>query len=393
MYVRRICLENICGIRELDLRLFESGQRLRSAVLIGENATGKSSVLRAIVLGLASQTEANALLAEPFGSPFVHSAATDGIIELYLVDQHGGHHVRKTTIRKVSDDDERVSIEPDRSTNDKGPLVVAFGAGRSNEGAESSRMNYTIVDSAFMLFNYEGTFVQPELTLRRLNDYVGSVKYQAIMGRIREALKLGAHNVLEFRKGGGVFVSGPGAEDPMPLQSWADGYRVTLNWILDIYAWAMRFEGSIDSQGYVQGILVIDEIEQHLHPSMQRHIVKDLKRLFPKLQILMSSHSPLVVQGISGEEIVSLYRENGKIKSAHLRDYTGFSVEDLLTATELFRTPPYAIEIQRLRERYAELIGKTALSGDEEAELSKLGRELASLRMASSVQRRASDEA
>ena len=164
----------------------------------------------------------------------------------------------------------------------------------------------------------------------------------------------------------------------------ADGYRVTLNWILDIYAWVMRFEGSIDSEGYVQGILLIDEIEQHLHPSMQRYIVQHLKRLFPKLQVLASSHSPLVVQGAGPQAIVSLYRENGEIKSANLRHYTGFSVEDLLTATELFRTPPYSVDVQLLRERYAVLVGKETPSGDEEAELARLGQKLAGLRMAAS---------
>ena len=392
MYVSRICLESICGIRKLDLHLFEAGEPFRSTVLIGENATGKSSVLPAIVLGLSSQTEANALLAEPFGSPFVHRAANHGVIELDLVDQDGSHHVRKTTINKVRDDDERVAIEPGPNTNDKGPMVVAFGAGRSNEGAESSRMKYTIVDSAFMLFNYEGTFVQPELTLRRLKDYVGSQKYETITGRIREALKLRPDNVLDFEKGGGVVVSGPGTEDPIPLQSWADGYRVTLNWILDIYGWVMRFEGSIDSEGYVQGILLIDEIEQHLHPSMQRYIVQHLKRLFPKLQVLASSHSPLVVQGAGPQAIVSLYRENGEIKSANLRHYTGFSVEDLLTATELFRTPPYSVDVQLLRERYAVLVGKETPSGDEEAELARLGQKLAGLRMAASGRSSGSDQ-
>ena len=325
------------------------------------------------------------MLAEPFGSPFVHRAAPDGVIEVDLVDHTRKRNVRKITISKdeENEDDERVSIEEEESRGDaKRPMVVAFGAGRSNEGAELSRIRYRIVDSAFMLFNYEGTFVQPELTLRRLEDFVGSQRYSVITGRIREALGLRTDNVLEFQRGGGVLVSGPDPEDPIPLHSWADGYRVTLNWILDIYAWAMRFEGAIDSDGNVEGILLIDEIEQHLHPSMQRHIVQDLKRLFPKLQVFASSHSPLVVQGVEAQEIVSLYRENGEVKSSNLRDYTGFSVEDILTATELFSTPPYSVQVEILRRRYAELIGKTRLSGDEQEELNTLARELAGLRMA-----------
>ena len=383
MYVRRVHLKNICGLRDIDLHLTDGEQTPTSTLIIGKNGTGKSSVLRSIALGLASEAEAIALLAEPFGSPFVSIGQDKGTIELELVDQLGGFHTPTKQIQKDDNNYERVKSEPEHSSYQLSPLVVAFGAGRSNEGAELSRNSYTLVDSAYMLFNYEGTFIQPELTLRRLKDYVGTAMYERVLRRIRSALGLRRSDALEFERGGGVVVSGPYREGPIPLHSWADGYRVTLNWLLDIYAWAMRRAGSIDSQGHVHGILLVDEIEQHLHPLMQRGIFQSLKKLFPKMQILASTHSPLVLQGLKSYEIVSLQRRGSYITATPLRDYSGFSVEDLLTAEDLFETPPYSRDIERIRNEYRSLIGKSKLSSAERDQLRSLGQELARLRILS----------
>ena len=384
MYVTSVQLTNVCGIRELKFELSAAENAQRSTVLIGKNATGKSSVLRAIALGLASPTEANALLAEPFGSPFVHVDASEATIELGVIDEFGSSRRRHTTIRRDSKENELLTSDTSDGQDDQNPMVVALGAGRSNEGGEMSRIRYTIVDSAFMLFNYEGTFIQPELTLRRLQDFVGTNLYDLITARIRSALRLRDDDVVEFQRGGGVLVSGPYREKPIPLHSWADGYRITLNWILDIYAWAMRFKDAIDESGHVHGILLADEIEQHLHPSMQRRIVKDLKTLFPHLQIIATSHSPLVVQDLRKDEIVSLHRKGSMVTAASLRDYSAFSVEDILTAEELFETPPYSIEIENARRRYRELMNKKAMTPEESAELRHIGAQLASLRILSS---------
>ena len=172
-------------------------------------------------------------------------------------------------------------------------------------------------------------------------------------------------------------------ENPIPLHSWADGYRVTLNWILDIYAWAMMHGQAIDEEGHVHGILLIDEIEQHLHPSMQRGIFRSLKELFLRMQILASTHSPLILQGIDSHEIISLQRTEAGIAERPLRDYVGFSVEDLLTAEELFETPAYSIEVEERRFEYRALIRKGELSTEERNRLQALGKELSELRILS----------
>lgn len=394
MYITRIQLSNICGIQEIDLEFGGRNQSPSPTVLIGKNGTGKSSVLRAIALGLASESEATALLAEPFGSPFVSADEKRGTIEIELVDRKGCEVFRPLkSIEKVGRTDEKLKDEgPADESVGSGPLVVGFGAGRSNEGSESSRAVYSIVDSAYMLFNYDGTFIQPELTLRRLRDFVGGGRYEVVLSKIKSALGIGESDVLGFLAGGGVVVSGPHIRESIPLDSWADGYRVTLSWILDIYGWAMRHSirsgydddfAAIDSEGNVRGILLIDEIEQHLHPSMQERIVGSVKQLFPEMQLIATTHSPLVLQGVDATEVISLQRdsEGDQLKAMRPTDYSGFSVEDLLTATELFQSPAYSRRVESLRREYRSLMARPALAQLQRKRLTEVGSELASLRI------------
>ena len=381
MHVSRLHLKNIRGIRDLELTFTKGVEPQASTLLIGRNGTGKSSVLRSIVLGLASEADATALLAEKFGSPFVSEAQKKGTIELDFIDDSDRKHHLVKDIIKEGPTTEMVTSRNGNGLQRSPPLVVALGAGRSNEGA-SSISTYSIVHSTYMLFDYDGTFLEPELTLRRLKDYLDDdMHYQRVLERIREALGLREEDELDLQRGGGVAVSGPYKENPIPLRSWADGYRITLNWLLDVYAWAMMCEGSIDKQGHVHGILLVDEIEQHLHPLMQRSIIESTKRLFPEMQIVASTHSPLVVQGATLYDIVALYRTDSRIYARLLRDYARHSIEDLFTAEELFNTPPYSIEVEELRDKYRKLVYKENLSTSEEASLRDLAMQLRNLRI------------
>jgi len=228
-----------------------------------------------------------------------------------------------------------------------------------------------------MLFDYSGTFFDAELVLRRLADYVNEDAYENVLQRIKGALRMRESDDINFPRGGGVTVSGPNNRTPIPIRAWADGYRITLNWLLDVYAWAMlRQEGTIDSDGHVHGILLVDEIEQHLHPIMQRTIIQSVKELFPKMHLIASTHSPLVVQGAESCDIVALYRDESTVRASTLPEYSLYSIEDIFTAEELFDTPPHSEKVDALRQRYHELLEKSERPSSEENELREIGRQL-----------------
>lgn len=380
MQISRIALRNIRGIQRLDLRVLENGRPRQRTIFVGKNGTSKSSILRAIAIGLASPTEASALLAEPNAISMITGGGPSAEITLWLQPPEGGLEiaVRKQIFRRR----EIESIQGDAEELPEPPFVIGFGAARALEGSETGAP-YSIVETAHSLFNYEGTFIQSELTLRRLNDFLGDDRYKRATRNIMRALGLGDADTISLPRGGGVEVSGPSVSGgPIPLQAWADGYRVTLHWILDIYGWAMRHGDAINPDGTVDGIILIDEVEQHLHPAMQEGLLNHLEKLFPNLQVFATTHSPLVVLGSRPEDLVPLRRPRKWVTVGDVPDFTGYSAEDILTATTLFETAPYSSRLNQQLARYRTLRRK---SGDsrtegEASELDRLSRVLGRLR-------------
>lgn len=83
-------------------------------------------------------------------------------------------------------------------------------------------------------------------------------------------------------------------------------------------------------------ILLIDEIENHLHPTWQRRVIPALRKHFPGLQIFATTHSPFVVAGLKRGQVHRLYREKGVIKTDKLTEeekehkLVGWTVEEIL---------------------------------------------------------------
>jgi predicted ATPase len=382
MYVSRVSLKHVRSFLELDLDLTtrsgskSSTPRLRT-ILIGENGTGKTTLLRAIAVGLADEKDASGLLAEPIGQ-IVSERRGNATIKIDLRATQGGGTGKEVTtvIKNESGQDVLGSKEP--KTLATNYLVCGYGISRANEGPETGR-SYRVIDSVYTLFQYEQTLIQTELTLRRLRDFVGTKRYPHVVNRIKAALGLDRRVSITLVKGGGVKISGKSIGQNIPLEGWADGYRKTLAWILDLYAWAMR-ANCITETGDVNGIVLIDEIEQHLHPSMQTKLLSRLSLLLPHAQIIATTHSPLIALGAAPDELVVLKREGRKVVAYEgLRDFCGYSVEDMLADPKLFNSDVDTPEVTEKLQRYRSLAGKSpsSRSQKEQAELRRLASELA----------------
>ena len=378
MYVSRVSLQNVRSFRQLDLDFSKRSlsSRLLHTVLIGANGTGKTTLLRAIAVGVADRKDTNGLLAEPTGQ-FVGDSNKEAIIEIEIQQPGRANQTINTIIKSDSGQDVLVEKTPDVIIADR--LVCGYGISRANEGPDPGR-TYRVIDSVYTLFQYEQPLIQTELALRRLEDFLGEKRYQNVLTNIKKALGLRPTDSIKTTKGGGVTISGSRIGKGIPLEGWADGYRKTLAWILDLYAWAMRAD-CVTETGDVRGLVLVDEIEQHLHPSMQTRVLSRLRSLLPHVQIIATTHSPLVALGSRPEELVAL-RRKGRRVFAHesVADFRGSSVEDLLADPRLFNSETYTPEVAVKLQRYRKLAGKSASSRSarERSALKKLVTELAS---------------
>ena len=112
---------------------------------------------------------------------------------------------------------------------------------------------------------------------------------------------------------------------------------------------------ALRGDGEVRGILLIDELEQHLHPTMQRELLAQLERALPHVQIIVTTHSPLIALAAQHDQLVSLHRDGPRIYLAEVPRLDGYSAEDVLVEKALFGTDPYAPMTRRQLDRQMEL--------------------------------------
>ena len=125
------------------------------------------------------------------------------------------------------------------------------------------------------------------------------------------------------------------------------------------------------------GIVIVDEIDAHLHPSWQRRFIPALTGHLPNLQIFCSTHSPLMLSGLSKGQVQLLRRDAaGKVSvSANESDIDGWTADEVLRNLLGINNPTDLDSVRKL-DRLRELRNKTEISPDELVELEELQRSI-----------------
>lgn len=101
---------------------------------------------------------------------------------------------------------------------------------------------------------------------------------------------------------------GYSTDDPLPLSMLSDGVRSTLSMVMEMAfrCYLLNPHRGVDAPLYTNGIVLIDEVDLHLHPSWQINILNNLRKAFPKIQFIVTTHAPLVISQISDCSIFSI---------------------------------------------------------------------------------------
>lgn len=270
-------------------------------------------------------------------------------------------------------------------------FVSAYGAGIRTQGTADYKY-YVPVDAVYPLFKYDVPLQNPELALRRIVEEAwarGRTAETKDMRRLtmQEYLLQLLKSLLMLEAKDRVLLTATGLEvkshrwGQIELGALGDGYKATTTWILDLLSWWMLYlqleNKSIYDNRDLAGIVIIDEMEQHLHPRWQLRICELLKGLFPKVQFIVATHSPLVVSGCENTPIYALHRGRHTTKSAY-----GWLPEDVYREIMgLGRVRPAAVR-DRI-EMYERLHLKSLqrdISNTEKAQLRRLRRVIHSYR-------------
>jgi len=104
-------------------------------------------------------------------------------------------------------------------------------------------------------------------------------------------------------------ILGTRQSDFQMFRNLSEGQRLLLTQIGDLARRVITLNPHLgrDVLQQTHGIVMIDELDLHLHPKWQRRIIEDLRRIFPKIQFIVTTHSPFIIQSLrSGEELVML---------------------------------------------------------------------------------------
>lgn len=153
----------------------------------------------------------------------------------------------------------------------------------------------------------------------------------------------------------------------------SSGTQGTFLWIWHLAMRMAYHYDFVDGWEKKPAVLLIDEIENHLHPTWQRRVIPALRQHFPGLQIFATTHSPFVVAGLKAGQVHLLKRdEDGDVvASTNEQDIIGWTIEEILRAFMGVEDPTddeTATNAARLRE----LRSRKSLTDDEKAELNHL---------------------
>jgi predicted ATP-binding protein involved in virulence len=170
----------------------------------------------------------------------------------------------------------------------------------------------------------------------------------------------------------------------VPLKNLSLGYKTVIAWTVDLAAKLMdRYPLSADPLAE-PAVVLVDEIDLHLHPKWQRTIISFLSVRFPNTQFIVTAHSPLVVQAAKNANIVLLRREGDHVvidNDPEIID--NWRVEQVLAS--VFELPsPHSPEIEPLIERRRKLLAKSKLTAKDERELKKLEEQIGTIPTAES---------
>ncbi len=333
IYLERLRLTNIRCFQSLDIRLEDGGDQILRTTILGDNSLGKSTILKAVAIGLCKESDAIALMKAMPGK-MIREGSVEGKIELFLKDRRTGEPFRIVqSIKSGENDDEKLiqSTKPGSGFPWGSIFVCGYGTQRT-AAATASFDTYSSRDAVATLFDVKATLQNPELVLLRRQDWVRS----QLESRILDVLLINGDKGSIDSSLRGLTVEGPWGF-PAAFDTLSDGYRSTMQWMLDLFGWLVHAK-RLNPYEEPTGILLIDEIEQHLHPRWQRHIMQRLSRQLPNFQIITTSHTPLVASGMADVNSARILRvfsdvETGLIKAESIDpdNLEGMRADQVLT--------------------------------------------------------------
>lgn len=156
----------------------------------------------------------------------------------------------------------------------------------------------------------------------------------------------------------GTYTSQDGTLHFLPYRMLSDGYRNVIGMAADIAYRCIKLNPHLGINAVTEtpGIVLIDELDLHLHPNWQKNIVADLKRVFPAIQFVATTHSLFIVQSLKATELISLDEET-PFQEDPFREGIEDVAENFMNVEDVERSNEF-LEREKVAAEYFDLIAK-----------------------------------
>lgn len=341
MYLQKIDLHNIRSISHFTME-FDTDKCAGWHVLLGENGSGKTSILRCISLGLIGPAEI--LRLDPNWKAWLKQQQNSATIELKILKQHidarssrgatrgGTDHISTISAKlKLAQDAETITLTDQSGSSKSSPdkyfwgtgygwFSAGIGAYRRFTGGNNTLEQFYIrnprIGAHLSLFKEDAALTESVVWLKDL--YIRSTNnadYRNALNAIRLLVNQGTllppNFSFEEVNVDGAFFRTPD-QSCVPLYELSEGIKSILSLTFELLRLLMHtyhigntfenFNTPLNTTTKANtitlpGIVLIDEIDAHLHPTWQSRIGQWFTQTFPNIQFIVATHSPLICRG------------------------------------------------------------------------------------------------
>lgn len=357
MNIKSIRVQNFRGFED---RSFEFDSKMN--VVLGDNTTGKTTLLHAVQIALGAYLQAMSLI--PGGKayrrnfkqtdqvkkrselsksflPDVNKPQINIVTDFYRATFNhdtgsiNGNNIEVSWYRNSNNISRRSASElmnavsemedvrrraDDTRINSIFPLMLSFGAARLDKnykGAEKTKARETREAKAYKCaldeqVDFKSAFnwlYRYDKNLNKGKEFEGTIDaFLEAMGKAIPALKIIEIDTKNEEFNAEIQMTKDPAPHWLTYDMMSDGFKAMINIVAEIAYRCIELNGFLGRNAVKQtpGVVLIDELDLYLHPHWQQHVLADLQDAFPKFQFIVTTHSPFIVQSVDTNNIIVL---------------------------------------------------------------------------------------
>lgn len=348
-YINYLSIKNFVCFRQVELQNLAKSKEI---YFLGENGDGKTLLLQAILITLKRHFLNKKVSKEFLGK------VIDLFPEIELFENNNLNFSKKTSksnnnldffekksvLSAVDDQDKKYNLQNHCYVKN----IYAYGVHRShNESADIEPYGFSSLFSNSVALQQPDDWLKnihgQELEKQREESGENTISLSTVITLLKEILSNNLDIQVSFKDG--VKYIERGTEISFDLLS--EGYKSVLIWVIDLLSRLVENQPYVEKIQDFVGIVLVDEINLHLHPKWEYDLVKKLRQWFPKIQFIFTTHSPITILGASKDAVFyRLYKENGETKVSE--PYTASQLQPLM-ANSIITSPLFDLDTARMR--------------------------------------------